>query len=151
MDLVISGLVLLVIGGLGIFLIREFMSSLQKSFNINGHIPAPNGAGKHISLTRVNGCGMSFTGNYRRANIDQIETYVTYYTLYLFFVPLIPFKAYRACNAENGGYHVLGSEKGSYKERILIVSSAIVWVLAIIGGVYSIGNLNDYLNYGYTR
>ena len=90
-------------------------------------------------------------GNYRRANIDQIETYVTYYTLYLFFVPLIPFKAYRVCNAENGGYHVLGSEKGSYKERILIVLSAIVWVLAIIGGVCSIGNLNDYLNYGYTR
>lgn len=74
MDLVISGLVLLVIGGLGIFLIRKFMLSLQKSFNINGHIPAPNGAGKHISLTRVNGCGMSFMGNYRRANIDQIET-----------------------------------------------------------------------------
>lgn len=83
MDLVISGLVLLFIGGLGIFLIRKLMSSLQESFNINGHIPVPNGVGKHISLTRVNGCGMNFTGSYRRANIDQIETYVTYYTLNL--------------------------------------------------------------------
>lgn len=111
---------------------KALRKKLQLNFNQNGVIPNPNGKGSSLTLYRLNGCGMSFSGAFRQVNINGTLTYVTYYFLHLVFVPILPFGAYRVIDAENGGYHILGSEKMSIKEIGVISLQVLAWLLTIV-------------------
>ncbi len=131
-------LLIVVVAFLGI---KWLEKKLQRDFNQNGEVPMPNGKGKNLSLTRVNGCGMSFAGTFREANIDNYNTFVTYYTLYLLFIPLIPFKAYRVARSENGGFYILGSESMAIKEICVNFLRLFAWGMVIATIIFVIANM----------
>lgn len=117
--------------------------SIRREEVYDGYFPMPNGKGKSIQLTRINGCGMSFIGKFRYSHVGGIPTYITYYTLFLLFVPIISFRAYRVADADGGGYHILGSEDGALAERGLIYLKVLSWALIIIGAVAVFYGIQD--------
>ncbi len=129
----IFGVIAIVLAFVTYFTHKAILNRREAGYD--GIFPFPNGKGKSIQLTRVNGCGMNFTGKFRKSHSGGVHTYVTYYTLFILFIPIIPFGAYRVADADGGGYHILGSEAGTFAERGLILLKILSWALIIIGGV----------------
>lgn len=118
-----------------LYLIHKKCSEyLQRKFIEKESVPMPNGDGKNLKLTLVNGCGLAFAGTYRETQLGNQYSYVTYYTFHILAMPILAIRAYRVI-PQGEGWIILGSEKSKMSEIGLIFLNAFRWIFTIIAGI----------------
>lgn len=134
----ITNLILSLGSGLIAFILyllhKKASEHLQQKFIATETIPMPNGKGRDLRLTMINGCGLSFTGTFREAWLGESYSYVTYLSFHILAMPILAIRAYRVIPQDNG-WVILGSEDNRLAEIGLIFLNAFRWVFTIIAAV----------------
>lgn len=133
---------ILIIVAAAAYILSVFISPSEKS---TGELKeAPRGDVEGMSLMKFNGFGNSFSGKFRKALLNGVDTFVTYNCLYILFVPVLPIEAYRVSRAQDGkGYLVYGKEKMKAREAFSIVLRTAATVCAILGIIFLITEITN--------
>ena len=113
---------------------------LDKEFNKNPFVPEPNGNGKNLSLSTINGIGFRLMGQYRKAQLGEYNSCVSYYMFCIFFIPIGSIRCYRVIPTDEDSYYVLGSERTDFRELGCLYLSVIGWLAAVATIIFIIAS-----------